>query len=353
MGSYEEWYERDQLWIAENLPLARETYQWFLRNGDWPETGELQHHLYKQGDRTTEVQTIADKLPRFPGQFAPAHVQKIALSARHLLQIPEACYLLQLTVQVAQLAVEAFLSAERPGQITIAQQDVPVSTPGETGLLPRVGAFALSDHPTPFAGGSCGENWTLGVSDSLVMRFEEVRDPEDYVARQLSVIHEWSEQYDNQRGVVKRGGPYRAFLVMAFHEEWSETSHAFILQGLEGVDEQVVAVRADEIVEPGRITDQIADQLETCDFIVADITGNNANVGWELGFAYARSKPCVIVRRRDYTVSAPFDIYDQRRVDYSSAPTPVEHAAFRGMLDAAIDQVKMSSGSLGNIFKQS
>ena len=127
---------------------------------------------------------------------------------------------------------------------------------------------------------------------------------------------------------------------MPFEEKWSETAwnsnpdHAARL-----VDENIEAVRADDIDDPGKITVQIADQLEEVDLVISDITGNNANVGWELGFAYARSKPCVIIRQKE-TSSAPFDIYDQRRVDYSAEPTLGEAEKLKRMIIAAIEQVK-------------
>ena len=63
-------------------------------------------------------------------------------------------------------------------------------------------------------------------------------------------------------------------------------------------------------------------------------------MGWELGFAYSRSKPCAIVKRKDYTESAPFDIYDHRRTDYSDDPTLSEAARLKRMVQAAIEQVR-------------
>jgi hypothetical protein len=134
---------------------------------------------------------------------------------------------------------------------------------------------------------------------------------------------------------------------MPFEEEWSEKSRSFIDHAVELVDSEIIADRADDIDDPGRITDQIVNRLEEADFVISDITGNNANVGWELGFDYARSKPCVIIRREE-TASAPFDIYDQRRVDYSSEPTVAEAQRLARMIDAAIDQVK-SAVSMSNL----
>ncbi len=94
------------------------------------------------------------------------------------------------------------------------------------------------------------------------------------------------------------------------------------------------ATRADRIDKTGRITDQIVEKLRTCDVVIADITGNNSNVAWELGYAYARGKPCAIVMQKGNT--APFDIYDHRRVDYSSTPTAEEEERLAAILRNAI-----------------
>jgi hypothetical protein len=349
MGSFEDWRARDQRWQEENHFLLTTVFQWFLTHEEWPDVAPLQHFLYQGGDRTTNVQAAANARPAIPGQFAPGILPSIWLGARHLLDFDAADTLLDLTVRAANAAVEVFLHASVPGeQASLPSAAVRVRPViGQRNALRLVPKFVSTDHPTPFAGGSQGDGWVLGINGSLVMEFENVGNSEEYVARQLKIIKGWCDESDARQGTVKRGGPYRAFVVMPFRETWSETSRAFINRALDSLEEKVVAVRADEVDYPGRINDQIIDLLNGCDFVVADTTGDNANVGWELGFAYSLGKPCAIVRRNDYTESAPFDIYDHRRTDYSSDPTLAELDHLKRMIEAAIAQVRSAERVTG------
>ena len=52
--------------------------------------------------------------------------------------------------------------------------------------------------------------------------------------------------------------------------------------------------RADEIAKPGRITDHILEAISKSDVLIADLSGNNANVMYELGFGHALKKPEVV-----------------------------------------------------------
>jgi hypothetical protein len=65
-------------------------------------------------------------------------------------------------------------------------------------------------------------------------------------------------------------------------------------------------VRADEITQSVRITDDVYEQIETARFLIADVTGMNPNVNYELGLSHALDKD-VIVLRQDGS-SIPFDI---------------------------------------------
>lgn len=339
MGSFEDWCAADERWLNDNIELLGFVYQWFLNHEDWPDVGPLQHSMYQRSPRITNVQEVANARPAFPGQFAPAIAQGIRLGARHLLKIPEAQYLLNSTVRAAQAAVEIFLATTPGEQAQVHQSSLGPASPGGDSIRRLLPKFVFSDHPTLFAGGSLGNEWTMGINESLVMRFEGVVNPNDFVARQLAIIKEWSNEHDARLRAVRKGGPFRAFIVMPFEEEWSDASRAFIDYAISLLDSAILADRADDMDAPGRITDQIVNRFEEADLVISDITGNNANVGWELGFAYAQSKPCVIIRRME-TASAPFDIYDQRRVDYSSNPTEAEAQRLKRMIEAAIEQVR-------------
>src|SRR5688572_13315379 len=52
-----------------------------------------------------------------------------------------------------------------------------------------------------------------------------------------------------------------------------------------------VAIRADAMPEPGLITTQIIDRIINDDLVVADLTGKNPNVYYELALRHAIRKP--------------------------------------------------------------
>jgi hypothetical protein len=77
--------------------------------------------------------------------------------------------------------------------------------------------------------------------------------------------------------------------------------------------------RADEIAAPGRITDQIWEALTNADVVIADITGLNPNVMWELGCADGLGRTSVILNQNPG--SSPFDLGDRRQVAYHMPAT--------------------------------
>ena len=74
------------------------------------------------------------------------------------------------------------------------------------------------------------------------------------------------------------------------------------------------AVRADEISEPGIITTQVIQRLIDDDLVIADLTGRNPNVFYELAIRHAIRKPVVQIIKRDERI--PFDVAVQRTIQY-------------------------------------
>src|SRR5438105_14614412 len=74
-------------------------------------------------------------------------------------------------------------------------------------------------------------------------------------------------------------------------------------------------LRADKLGEPGRITSQIIRLLNDADLVVADLTGSNPNVYYELSLRHARAKPAIQLAHRGTLPS--FDIYDSRTIEYT------------------------------------
>jgi len=73
------------------------------------------------------------------------------------------------------------------------------------------------------------------------------------------------------------------------------------------------AMRADQISEPGLITPQIIQHLVEDPLVVADLTGHNANVFYELAVRHAVRKPMVQIIQTGERI--PFDVAGTRTID--------------------------------------
>jgi len=76
-------------------------------------------------------------------------------------------------------------------------------------------------------------------------------------------------------------------------------------------------LRADDISVPGSILDDLFKSIKEADYLIADLTGRNANVFYELGYAHALNKP-VILLTQDVS-DIPFDLRHQRLIAYSDS----------------------------------
>ena len=74
------------------------------------------------------------------------------------------------------------------------------------------------------------------------------------------------------------------------------------------------AVRADEIAEPGIITSQVIERIVESPLVIADLTGHNPNVFYELAIRHAIRKPFVQMIRKGEAI--PFDVATARTVRY-------------------------------------
>jgi DNA-binding XRE family transcriptional regulator len=79
----------------------------------------------------------------------------------------------------------------------------------------------------------------------------------------------------------------------------------------------LVTVRADRIDEGGHITLQILEHCTHAKAAVADLTGGNLNVYYEVGIRHALSRPLVLIADESMRDGLPFDLLQQRTVFYS------------------------------------
>lgn len=100
------------------------------------------------------------------------------------------------------------------------------------------------------------------------------------------------------------------------------------------------ALRADEDATPGQVTPQIIKTLLDATVVVADLTGRNPNVYYELAIAHSFQKPVVIMV--DHPSNLAFDTKDERAIPIGDDGTKLgadEAEATRDALDRSLAKV--------------
>jgi nucleoside 2-deoxyribosyltransferase len=85
----------------------------------------------------------------------------------------------------------------------------------------------------------------------------------------------------------------------------------------------LVPVRADAIADTGEITDQIHRRLQEDDIVIADVSGANPNVTYELGFRIGRGKPVILIGESG---TLPFDIAQLRTIRFRRTESSLHEA---------------------------
>ncbi|MDM7503290.1 hypothetical protein [Lactococcus lactis] len=99
-------------------------------------------------------------------------------------------------------------------------------------------------------------------------------------------------------------------------------------------------VRADTSFSVERIDLSIIDQLKNSDLVIADVSGNNPNVMFELGYRIALEKPYIIIAQNINEL--PFDISSIRTLIYETiAPNILE---FNAQLEIMVKSINNKSG---------
>jgi hypothetical protein len=122
------------------------------------------------------------------------------------------------------------------------------------------------------------------------------------------------------------------FFVMPFSSEM----HYFYLYVRKYVEEKhnLICERADDRVTTLPLSEKVRSQVQRADVIIADCTGRNPNVMYELGLAHAYERKVVLLTR-DPIDSIPSDLRQFEFVKYDQG----DHVNFLQKLDGALDNI--------------
>ncbi len=81
----------------------------------------------------------------------------------------------------------------------------------------------------------------------------------------------------------------------------------------------LTVTRGDEFTSTqGVIMEEVWSALNNCRFVIADITGGNDNVFYELGIAHTLNKPAILITQAQHADDIPFDIRHLRYLKYEN-----------------------------------
>lgn len=137
----------------------------------------------------------------------------------------------------------------------------------------------------------------------------------------------------------------KCFVIMPFAQEmepvYAEVCEIFADLRRSGLG--LKCTRGDQSLRPEVITEHIWQEINDARFLIADLSGQNANVYYELGLAHALAKPVILITQ-DMTV--PFDVRAIRYIRYSIIDADARER-FRSKLTDTIREVMKLLDSLG------
>ena len=104
------------------------------------------------------------------------------------------------------------------------------------------------------------------------------------------------------------------FVLMPFGEKFDDIYRNLIRPAV--IQVGLNPLRADEILTPGSIVEQIRSAIQQSKVCIADLTGRNSNVFYELGIAQTLAKPIILLSQDISDV--PFDVRHLRIVTYAN-----------------------------------
>jgi len=106
-----------------------------------------------------------------------------------------------------------------------------------------------------------------------------------------------------------------AFVIMQFTTPYNELFEDIIKPICS--DKSILAIRADEQYGPGHILTDIMQEIASAKFIIAEITPENQNVFFEVGYAHAINKPIIFIAEKGKDL--PFDVSGFRVLFYENS----------------------------------
>jgi hypothetical protein len=166
-------------------------------------------------------------------------------------------------------------------------------------------------------------DWVLTLSEQNFTETEKGRLLEKFIkelAPELS-LSQTSEGFEivdktSKKQAVKNTDSKNVFVLMPFDDQPQAIYYNVLKPVIESLSYSVS--KADEDLRIGTVIEQIRESIKNAVLVVADVSGKNPNVFYELGYAHGIEKNVLIITNNKNDV--PFDISHVRYFDYSYDP---------------------------------
>lgn len=131
-----------------------------------------------------------------------------------------------------------------------------------------------------------------------------------------------------------------AFILMPFNSEFDDVYKVGIKETAASLN--ILAERVDEQIFQEGMLERIYRQIDLADIIVADMSGQNPNVFYEVGYAHAKEKLCILLTSD--AADIPFDLKHHRHIVYGNSITSLR-AALEKDLAWAQNEIEITRAS--------
>jgi len=108
--------------------------------------------------------------------------------------------------------------------------------------------------------------------------------------------------------------------------------------------QKIVCHRADKTYRPGEIITHVIENLISAEIVIADLSGRNANVFYELGVRHAVGSNCILIS--DNLEDIPFDLRRLRTIIYEYEPESM--LTLKSSLEQAILEILQDPNTIDN-----
>lgn len=164
---------------------------------------------------------------------------------------------------------------------------------------------------------------TMVTSPSdIEKKFKDLQDQVEGIREDME--GDRSPMADKQEDMLQKflAADKKAFIIMPFQRDFDDVWFGGIKPAC--LECHYAPLRVDEVNLSSLITDDIERYSNMADVAVVDLTGNNPNVMFELGWSLAKNKKPIVICQGEHTSKVAFDVRGIRHISYENSWLGIE-----------------------------